>query len=46
MTSKIVTMTVVIAPTMVMKTFAVAEIIALIPDPMAENIDPMVGMMQ
>lgn len=38
-------MTVVMAPTMVITTFAMAEIIALMPEPMAENIDPMVGMM-
>lgn len=40
MTSKMVTMTVVMAPTMVMMTLAIAEIMALMPRPMAENTEP------
>jgi len=33
---------VVIAPTMAMRTPAIAEMIAFIPPPIAENIDPMI----
>jgi hypothetical protein len=43
MTSNIVTITVVIAPTIVMITFAMADIMALIPPPIAEKIEPMMS---
>jgi len=42
MTSKIVTMTPTIAPMMVSRTEAIAEIIALRPPPMAETTEPIV----
>lgn len=41
MTSKIVTITVVIAPTIVIITLAIAEMMALMPRPIAEKIEPM-----
>lgn len=43
MTSNIVTITVVIAPTIVIITPAMADITAIIPPPIAENIEPMMN---
>lgn len=43
MTSNIVTITVVIAPTMTIKTSAMANMTALIPPPIAEIIEPMMN---
>jgi hypothetical protein len=42
MTLNIVTMTVVIAPTIAMRTPAIAEMMELIPRPIAEKIEPMI----